>query len=44
MEHNAICDRLKQTYADWSDEELFHKARLINSAIMATIHTVEWTP
>ncbi len=44
MEHNTICDRLKQTYPDWSDEQLFHKGRLINSAIMAKIHTVEWTP
>ena len=44
MEHNAICDRLKQTYPDWSDEQLFQKGRLINSAIMAKIHTVEWTP
>ncbi|MGB5712821.1 MAG: peroxidase family protein, partial [Waterburya sp.] len=44
MEHNAICDRLRQTYSDWSDEQLFHKARLINSALMAKIHTVEWTP
>ena len=44
MEHNAICDRLKQTYSDWSDERLFHQARLINAALMAKIHTVEWTP
>ena len=44
MEHNAICDRLKQAYADWSDERLFQRARLINAALMAKIHTVEWTP
>ncbi len=25
-------------------EELFEKARMINSALMAKIHTVEWTP
>jgi hypothetical protein len=43
-EHNAICDRLKESYPDWSDEELFGTARLINSALMAKIHTVEWTP
>ena len=43
-EHNAICDRLKAAYPSWSDDELFEKARLINAALMAKIHTVEWTP
>jgi len=27
-----------------SDDELFDKAWLINSALLAKIHTVEWTP
>lgn len=44
MEHNAICDRLKQDHPAWSDEELFLHARLVNAAVMAKIHTVEWTP
>lgn len=43
-EHNAICDRLKQKYPQWDDERLFNVARLINAAVMAKIHTVEWTP
>ncbi|MEL7084032.1 MAG: peroxidase family protein [Cyanobacteria bacterium P01_G01_bin.4] len=43
-EHNTICDRLKQRYPDWSDDDLFDLARLINAALMAKIHTVEWTP
>ena len=43
-EHNAICDMLKAKHADWTDEQLFEKARLINSAVLAKIHTVEWTP
>ncbi|MEX2283038.1 MAG: peroxidase family protein [Gemmatimonadota bacterium] len=43
-EHNAICDHLKKSYPDWSDEHLFGTARLVNSALMAKIHTVEWTP
>ncbi|MEM7796414.1 MAG: peroxidase family protein [Cyanobacteria bacterium P01_C01_bin.118] len=43
-EHNAICDHLKQEYSHWSDEDLFNHARLINAALMAKIHTVEWTP
>jgi len=43
-EHNAICDYLKGHYPTWSDERLFLTARLVNSALMAKIHTVEWTP
>lgn len=43
-EHNAICDALAQAYPTWDDEELFHKARLVNAALLAKIHTVEWTP
>ena len=43
-EHNAICDRLRAEYPRWSDEQLFDKARLVNAALMAKIHTVEWTP
>ena len=43
-EHNAICDYLKGHYPTWDDERLFHTARLVNSALMAKIHTVEWTP
>ena len=42
-EHNAICDRLREQYPRWSDEELFQHARLVNAALMAKIHTVEWT-
>ena len=43
LEHNAICDRLRAEYPSWSDDELFERARLINSALLAKIHTVEWT-
>jgi tetratricopeptide (TPR) repeat protein len=43
-EHNAICDHLESTYQDWDDDQLFNVARLINAAVMAKIHTVEWTP
>ena len=43
-EHNAICDRLRQTHPTWSDDRLYEKARLVNAALMAKIHTVEWTP
>jgi hypothetical protein len=44
LEHNAVCDVLKSKYPDWTDEQLFQKARLINTATIAKIHTVEWTP
>jgi hypothetical protein len=44
LEHNAICDQLLKAYPDWSSEELFDTARLVNCALMAKIHTVEWTP
>lgn len=43
-EHNILCDHLKKQYPDWSDDELFDHARLINAALLAKIHTVEWTP
>ena len=43
-EHNYLCDQLKERYPDWDDQRLFDKARLINAALMAKIHTVEWTP
>jgi hypothetical protein len=44
LEHNAICDRLRSVHPTWSDDRLFDTARLVNSALMAKIHTVEWTP
>jgi Animal haem peroxidase len=43
-EHNAICDRLRREHRDWSDDQIFDKARLVNAALMAKIHTTEWTP
>jgi hypothetical protein len=43
-EHNAICDRLKEEYPHLTGEELFDHARLVNAALLAKIHTIEWTP
>ena len=43
-EHNAVCDRLKSEYPHWDDEELFQRARLVIAAMLAKIHTAEWTP
>jgi hypothetical protein len=44
LEHNAICDALGKAYPDWDDDQLFERARLVNAAVVAKIHTVEWTP
>jgi hypothetical protein len=44
LEHNAACDALKRAYPGWTDEELYQRARLIISALIAKIHTAEWTP
>ncbi|MBD9424354.1 peroxidase [Pseudomonas sp. PDM15] len=43
-EHNAIATMLKQKYPDKNDQWLYDHARLVNAALMAKIHTVEWTP
>jgi hypothetical protein len=43
-EHNLICDRLRVEYPAWTDQDLYLRARLINAAVLAKIHTVEWTP
>jgi hypothetical protein len=43
-EHNAICDMLAARYPTWEDQRLYDVARLINAAVMAKLHTVEWTP
>jgi hypothetical protein len=43
-EHNSICGHLAAAYPSWSDEELFDHARLVNAALIAKIHMIEWTP
>jgi hypothetical protein len=43
-EHNVVCDRLHLAHPELSDDELFDKARLVVAALMAKIHTVDWTP
>jgi hypothetical protein len=42
-EHNAICDHLHARHPELSDQALYERARLVNAALMAKIHTVEWT-
>ena len=44
-EHNYLCEKLRAWYPKKYDEhQLYNKARLINAALMAKIHTIEWTP
>jgi hypothetical protein len=43
-EHNAICDHLHEKHPELSDDELYDKARLVIAALMAKIHTTDWTP
>lgn len=44
LEHNAVCDRLRRDYPAWDGDHIFAVAKLVISALMAKIHTVEWTP
>ncbi|HEV3231240.1 MAG TPA: peroxidase family protein [Candidatus Dormibacteraeota bacterium] len=43
-EHNLLCDELRSAYRGWDDERVYQTARLIVAALIAKIHTVEWTP
>ncbi|MGX5186534.1 peroxidase family protein [Streptomyces avermitilis] len=43
-EHNAVCDALRAEYPSMSEERIYRTARLVVSALIAKIHTVEWTP
>jgi hypothetical protein len=44
LEHNAVCDELRKEHPTWTDDRLYDTARLVVAALMAKIHTVEWTP
>jgi len=43
-EHNAVCEHLHARYPELDDQDLYDKARLVIAALMAKIHTVDWTP
>ncbi|WP_327588194.1 catalase [Nonomuraea sp. NBC_00507] len=43
-EHNSVCEALRRAYPRMDEESVYHTARLIVSALIAKIHTVEWTP
>jgi hypothetical protein len=40
----TIVEMLHKTHPELGDDDTFDKARLINAALIAKIHTVEWTP
>ncbi|KAL1318117.1 hypothetical protein HN51_070377 [Arachis hypogaea] len=42
-EHNSVCDALKKNYPELDDEEIYRHARLVTSAVIAKIHTIDWT-
>lgn len=42
-EHNRICDMLKAAHPTFTGRRLYDTARMINAALMAKIHTLEWT-
>ncbi|MFH8983174.1 peroxidase family protein [Streptomyces varsoviensis] len=43
-EHNAVCGALRHAYPTMSEERIYQTARLVVSALIAKIHTIEWTP
>jgi Animal haem peroxidase/Catalase len=43
-EHNVLCQELLRAYPDWLPERVYQTARMIIAALIAKIHTVEWTP
>ncbi|GAA2725601.1 peroxidase family protein [Actinocorallia aurantiaca] len=43
-EHNTVCGVLRAEYPRMDEERIYHTARLVVSALIAKIHTVEWTP
>ncbi|HEY6424013.1 MAG TPA: peroxidase family protein, partial [Pseudonocardiaceae bacterium] len=43
-EHNAVCDALRDEYQQLSEDRIYHTARLIVTALIAKIHSIEWTP
>lgn len=43
-EHNSVVAAIKKAHPDLGDQRLFELGVLVVSALIAKIHTVEWTP
>lgn len=42
-EHNWLAEKIKEENPKWTDDEIFDKARIVISAMVAKIHTNDWT-
>jgi len=42
-EHNYVADKLAEEDPTMTDQEIFDKARVVISALVAKIHTIDWT-
>ncbi|KAH9790520.1 alpha-dioxygenase 1 [Citrus sinensis] len=42
-EHNSVCEAIKEENPHLSDEELYRFGRLVTSAVIAKVHTIDWT-
>jgi hypothetical protein len=43
-EHNVLVAALRREYPGWTEDSLYRTARMVLAALVAKIHTVEWTP
>ncbi|WP_183100748.1 peroxidase family protein [Nocardioides pelophilus] len=43
-EHNSVVAAIKKAHPEYDDQRLFELGVLVVSALIAKIHTVEWTP
>ncbi|KAK1317694.1 Alpha-dioxygenase 1 [Acorus calamus] len=41
--NTTVCDAIKHENPFFSDEELYRHARLVTAAVIAKIHTIDWT-
>lgn len=42
-EHNWIANKMAKEYPDMSDQQIFDATRMVISALVAKVHTVDWT-
>lgn len=42
-EHNFIAEKIGKSYPDMTDQQIFDATRMVISALVAKIHTIDWT-